>query len=370
MAKRDYYEVLGIPKTATEDEIKKAYRTLAKKYHPDVSEEKNSAEKFKEVQEAYEVLSDPTKREQYNQFGHEGPQMGGFDGSNFGGFGGFSGFEDILSSMFGGRTRSTDNARRPSRGNDLRTSLTISFEEAAFGIEKELSINKQETCSRCNGLGAESKNDISVCSRCHGRGRVVVEQNSLFGRIQTETTCSNCGGSGEIIKNKCTACGGDGRVKKASKVKVRIPSGIDDGQGLKLSGYGEAGSKGGMNGDLYINVRVRPHEIFERDGLDIYMEMPITFSQAALGANIMVPTLTGNVNLKIPSGTQTGTKFKLNGKGINNSRTLDTGHQYVIVNLITPTKLSNDQKDLLKKFSKTNEMNESFFSKIKKFFKN
>ncbi len=370
MAKRDYYEVLGVPKTANEEEIKKAYRTLAKKYHPDVSKEENAAEKFKEVQEAYEVLSDPAKRDQYNRFGHDGPQMGGFDGFGFSGFGGFGGFEDILSSMFGGRTRTSGNARRPSRGSDLRTSLIISFEEAAFGTEKELSINKHETCSRCNGLGAESKSDISVCSRCHGSGRIIVEQASIFGRIQTETACSTCGGSGEIIKNKCSLCGGDGRIKKLSKIKVKIPSGIEDGQGLKLSGYGEAGRKGGMNGDLYINVNVRPHEIFSRDGLDIYMEMPITFSQAALGANIIVPTLTGNVNLKIPSGTQTGTKFKLSGKGINNSRTMDTGHQYVIVNLVTPNKLSAEQKDLFKKLSKTNEMSESVFSKIKKFFRN
>jgi molecular chaperone DnaJ len=216
--------------------------------------------------------------------------------------------------MFGGGARRADSVRRQTRGNDLRTSLTITFEEAAFGTEKEISINKYETCPNCSGLGAESKQDISVCSRCHGTGRVVVEQNSIFGRIQTETTCPTCGGNGEIIKNKCSVCGGAGRVKKLSKIKVRIPSGIDDGQGLKLSGYGEAGTKGGMNGDLYININVKAHEIFERDGLDIYLEMPITFSQAALGANIVVPTLTGDINLKIPSGTQSGTKFKLNGK--------------------------------------------------------
>ncbi|MFY9422602.1 MAG: molecular chaperone DnaJ [Bacilli bacterium] len=369
MAKRDYYEVLGVPRNASDEEIKKAYRSLAKKYHPDVSKEENAAEKFKEVQEAYEVLSDPGKRQQYDRFGHNGPQMD-FEGFNFGGFGGFGGFEDILSQMFGGRSRASENARRPTRGRDLRTSLTISFEEAAFGTEKELSINKYETCSRCNGIGAESKNDISTCSRCYGSGRIIVDQTSIFGRIQTETTCPTCGGAGEIIKNKCGLCGGEGRVKRASKVKVRIPSGIEDGQGLKLSGYGEAGRKGGMNGDLYINIRVRPHELFQRDGLDVYMEMPITFSQAALGASIIVPTLTGNVNLKIPSGTQTGTKFKLAGKGIRNSRTLETGDQYVIVNLVTPTKLSGEQKDLFRKLSKTNEMSESVFSKIKKFFKN
>lgn len=366
MAKRDYYDVLGVSKTATEDEIKKAYRALAKKYHPDVSEEPNAAEKFKEVQEAYEVLSDPTKREQYNQFGHDGPSMGaGFDGFNFGGFGGF---EDILSQVFGGG-RSSRSGRTQTRGADLRTTITITFEEAAFGVEKEISINKLDTCSACSGLGAESRNDISVCSRCRGTGRVVIEQSTIFGRVQTETTCPTCNGHGEVIKNKCKVCDGEGRVKKLTKVKVKIPSGIDDGQGFKLSGYGEAGRKGGMNGDLYVSVNVRPHEIFVRDGLHIYLEMPLTFSQAALGDNIEVPTLTGNVNLKIPSGTQTGTKFKLTNKGIYNSRTGVTGHQFVVVNLVTPTKLSNEQKELFTRLSKTNEKNSSVFDKIKKFFK-
>lgn len=368
MAKRDYYEVLGVSKTASDDEIKKAYRGLAKKYHPDVSTEDNAEEKFKEVQEAYEVLSDPTKREQYNQFGHQGANFGGgsgFEGFNFGGFGGF---EDILSSMFGGGSSRTST--KSNRGADLRTGINITFEEAAFGVEKEISVTKQDTCSSCSGLGAESKNDISVCPTCHGRGRVIMEQNTIFGRMQTESACSTCNGSGEIIKNKCKVCGGDGRVKKTSKIKIKIPSGIDDGQGFKLSGYGEAGRKGGSHGDLYVNVTVKPHEIFVRDGLNIYMEMPITFSQAALGDNVEVPTLTGNVSLKIPAGTQTGTKFKLTNKGIYNARTSRQGSQYVSVNIITPTKLTNEQKELFKKLSTTNEKNDSVFDKIKKFFKN
>lgn len=367
MAKRDYYEVLGVSKTATEEEIKRAYRTLAKKYHPDISTEPNAAEKFKEVQEAYEVLSDPTKREQYNQFGHEGPQMGG-SGFDFGGFGGFGGFEDILSSVFGG-ARSSSNGKTQTRGADLRTSITLTFEEAAFGTEKEITINKYDTCSACAGLGAESRNDISTCPKCRGRGRVIIEQSTIFGRIQTESACPECGGTGEFIKHKCSVCGGEGRVRKSVKVKVKIPSGIDDGQGFKLSGYGEAGRKGGINGDLYVNVNVKPHELFARDGLDIYMEMPITFSQAALGDTIEIPTLTGNVTLKIPAGTQSGTKFKLSGKGIYNSRTRETGNQFVIANLITPTKLTTEQKDLFRKLSETNERNDSVFEKIKKFFK-
>ncbi|HNZ51036.1 MAG TPA: molecular chaperone DnaJ [Bacilli bacterium] len=369
MTKRDYYEVLGVSKTANDDEIKKAYRALAKKYHPDISKDPNATEKFKEVQEAYEILSDPAKREQYNQFGHEGPNMGqGFEGFNFGGgFGGFGGFEDILSSIFGGSRRESGSGR--TRGADLRTTITITFEEAAFGVEKEINITKYDTCSTCSGLGAQSKNDIEVCPKCRGRGKVVMEQSTPFGRFQTETTCPTCGGKGKIIKNKCSACGGEGRVRKPSKIKVKIPSGIDDNQGFKLSGYGEAGINGGINGDLYVNVSVKPHDIFVRDKLNIFLEMPITFSQAALGDNLTVPTLYGNVNLKIPAGTQTGTKFKLANKGITNSRTNTTGHQFVVVNLITPSKLSSEQRDLFTKLSRTDEKSSSLFDKIKRFFR-
>lgn len=365
MAKKDYYEVLGVSKTASDDEIKKAYRSLAKKYHPDVSKDPDATEKFKEVQEAYETLSDPQKREQYNQFGHEGPSFGGGGFEGFGGFGGFDGFEDIISQMFGGGRRSSStNASK--HGADLRTSMTISFEEAAFGVEKELSLNKHETCSSCSGLGAESKKDIEVCTTCKGTGRVVKKQFTGFGTFQTESTCSTCGGSGKIIKNKCKTCGGNGRVKKVSKIKVKIPAGIEDGQGIKLGGYGDAGYNGGSNGDLYIYVNVKPHEIFEREGLNIFLEMPITFSQAALGDSIEVPTLTGNVALKIPAGTQTGTRFRLGSKGI--TRGSSVGSQYVTVNVITPTKLTNEQKELFSKLAKTNEKNEGRFEKIKKFF--
>lgn len=367
MAKRDYYEVLGISKTASNDEIKKAYRMLAKKYHPDVCKEPDAAEKFKEVQEAYDVLSDSGKRAQYDQYGHDGPQ------SNFGGdggFGNFGGFEDIISSIFGGGGRRTSySSNGPSVGNDLRTNITISFEDAAFGCEKEILINKYETCPKCSGLGAESKNDIETCPRCRGRGRIITEQNSFFGRVQSEVACPNCGGKGKIIKKKCSECGGSGRIKKQSKIKVKIPSGIEDGQGLRLSGYGEAGPNGGMNGDLYINVTVKEHEIFERDGMNIYLEMPITFSQAALGASIDIPTLYGDVSLKIPAGTQTGTKFKLTGKGIKSSRSGSTGNQYVIVKVVTPSKLSQEQKDILTKLSKTDEKNEGIFDKLRNFFK-
>lgn len=368
MAKRDYYEVLGVEKTASDEEIKRAYRALAKKYHPDVSKEPNAAEKFKEVQEAYEVLSDPQKREQYNQFGHEGPNVGGngFGGFDFGG--GFGGFEDIFSSFFGGGKRASQSG--PVRGKSLKTSMTLSFEEAAFGTEKEINVTKYDTCSDCSGTGAQSKNDIDVCKRCHGTGRVIVEQNSFMGRIRTETVCPECEGKGKTIKNKCTTCRGEGRVKTTSKIKVRIPSGVEDGQTVTLPGKGEAGLNGGLYGDLYINITVKPHDLFARDGLDIYLEMPITFSQAALGATLDVPTLSGVNSLKIPSGTQTGTKFKIAGKGITNGRTNMTGNLFVVVTIVTPTRLSGEQKDLFSRLASTKEnTSDTMFEKVKSFFK-
>jgi molecular chaperone DnaJ len=368
MAKRDYYEVLGVSKTATDDEIKKAYRGLAKKYHPDVCKEPDAEAKFKEVQEAYEVLSDSTKRQQYDQFGHEGPMggAGGFDGFNFGG--GFGGFDDIFSSFFGGgRSQSSTG---PKRGRNLKTSITLTFEEAAFGVEKEITLNKLDTCKDCSGTGAMSGKDIETCPKCHGRGKVIVEQNSFFGRIQTEATCPHCNGKGKTIKNKCTTCHGEGRIRTVSKLKVRIPSGVEDEQTIRLTGLGEAGSNGGPAGDLYINLSVKEHDIFIRDGNDIYLELPITFSNAALGTEIEVRTIHGLVKLKIPAGTQTGTKFKMTNKGIVNQRTNRVGHQYVVVKVVTPTNLSSEQKDIFAKLSKTDETsNNSFFEKIKKFFK-
>lgn len=368
MAKRDYYEILGVNKSASDEEIKKAYRGLAKKYHPDTSTEENATEKFKEVQEAYEVLKDPQKRSRYDQFGHEDPNQG--FGSGFGGGfnGGFGGFEDIFDAFFGGGSR---RGRTQTKGRDLRTNITITFEEAAFGCEKTININKFETCPKCSGLGAESKNDIETCKKCGGSGQITVEQNSIFGRVRSQQVCPSCGGIGKIIKKKCSNCGGEGRVKKSSPIKVKIPAGVEDGQGLRLSGYGDASDNGGPNGDLLINVSVKQHEIFERDGLDIYLTMPITFSQAALGDEIKVPTIHGDVNLKIPSGTQSGVKFRLANKGIQANRggLSRSGNQYVIVKVMTPTKLSSEQKELFVKLSKTNEKQESFFDKIKRFFK-
>lgn len=363
--KRDYYEILDVPRSASEDEIKKAYRTLAKKYHPDVSSEPNATEKFKEIQEAYEVLSDPVKRQNYDRYGHEDPTMGGMGG--FGGFSGFGGFEDIFANIFGGGRRSDPTG--PRKGQDLSMNITITFEEAAFGVKKPISITRYEECSTCGGTGAYSRQDISTCHRCGGRGRVIVEQATILGRIQTETTCSECRGTGRKIRRACDNCHGAGRMKKDATISVNIPAGIEDDQTIRLSGQGEAGYNGGPSGDLYINVTVKEHEIFERDGNDIILQMPITFSQAALGATLEVKTLYGMVALKIPPGTQTGTKFKLTGKGISSQTTSRTGNQYVLVTVVTPTKLTNDQKELFQKLSKTDETAGSKWSeRIKRFF--
>ncbi len=373
--KRDYYEVLGVPKNASDEDIKKAYRTLAKKYHPDTSTEPNAQEKFKEVQEAYETLKDPQKRSTYDQFGFQDQNAQGFNGFNGfqGGFSGFGGdfFDDIINAFTGGRSSNRSGTRGQTKGRDIQASVTISFEEAAFGCKKEIKLNKYETCSHCSGLGAESGKDIETCSRCHGTGQVIVEQNSIFGRVRTQAACPTCGGKGKIIKKKCTVCGGEGRVKKSSTITVNIPSGIEDGQGLRLNGYGDASTNGGPNGDLLVGVNVKPHELFERDGLNVFLEMPITFSQAALGDKIEVPILGGKETLKIPEGTQTGAKFRLANKGITQTRggITRTGDEYVIIKVVTPTHLTSEQKELFVKLGGTNERADNFFDKIKRWLK-
>ena len=369
MAERNYYEILGVDKNASQDDIKKAYRTLAKKYHPDISTEPDAEAKFKEVQKAYDCLSDEQKRANYDQFGSEDANpFGGASGFNQGGFGGFGGFEDIFSSFFGGRGAQTTNSTK--RGRDLKTSITLTFEEAAFGCKKQINISRFEECTKCAGTGAESKNDIHTCKRCNGSGSVVMEQNTLFGRIQTRTTCPDCQGKGKTIEHVCSVCHGSGKVKKDAKISVTIPAGIDNDQTLRIGGQGEVGVNGGATGDLFISIRVKDHEVFERDGNDIYLELPITFSQAALGSTIEVETLYGKVAMKVPSGTQSNTKFKLAGKGIQNATTGRSGNQYVIVNVVTPTKLTTEQKELFTKLSKTDEAAaSSVFEKFKKFFK-
>jgi molecular chaperone DnaJ len=370
--KRDYYDVLGVSKGATEDEIKKAYRSLAKKYHPDLNpNNKEAEEKFKEVNEAYETLSDQTKRSQYDQFGHAGAQ--GFNGFNgAGGFGGagFGGFEDIFSSFFGGgRQSNVNNSTRPRQGDDLEQTITIDFQESIDGCKKQIKVTVDDECSACGGTGAYSKSDIHVCDRCRGSGSVVVEQNSIFGRVQTQTTCPKCGGRGQDITRKCEKCNGKGRIRKTKDITLNIPAGIADGMSMRLEGKGQAGYNGGPNGDLFVNVRVRPHKEFKRDGDDIFLEAPISFTQAALGDSIEVPTVYGNVTLKIPAGTQSHTKFRLRGKGAKNVRGGGFGDQYVTVIVEVPTNLNSEEKSLIEKLGKLEgKKGDSPWEKFKKKF--
>ncbi|KQL53497.1 molecular chaperone DnaJ [Heyndrickxia shackletonii] len=373
MSKRDYYEVLGLEKNASKDEIKKAYRKLSKQYHPDINKAPDAADKFKEVKEAYEVLSDDNKRAHYDQFGHTDPNQGfgGFGGASD--FGGFGGFEDIFSTFFGGGGRRRD-PNAPRQGADLQYTMTLSFEDAVFGKETEIEIPREEECDTCHGSGAKPGTKPETCPHCHGSGQLNTEQNTPFGKIVNRRVCNYCNGTGQLIKDKCRTCGGSGKVKKRRKINVKIPAGIDDGQQLRVSGQGEPGINGGPSGDLYVVFHVRDHEFFERDGDDIYCEVPITFTQAALGDEIEVPTLHGKVKLKVPAGTQTGTKFRLRGKGVPNVRGYGVGDQNIHVKVVTPTKLTDKQKQLLREFGEISgsipdEHNESFFDKMKKAFK-
>ncbi|MED3036263.1 molecular chaperone DnaJ [Bacillus thuringiensis] len=369
MSKRDYYEVLGLSKGASKDEIKKAYRRLAKKYHPDVSKEENAIEKFKEVQEAYEVLSDDQKRAQYDQFGHAGANQGfgGFGGG--GDFGGGFGFEDIFSSFFGGGGGRRRDPNAPRQGADLQYQVTLDFEEAIFGKELNVEIPVEDPCDTCKGSGAKPGTSKETCKHCSGSGQVSVEQNTPFGRIVNRQACGHCSGTGQMIKEKCTTCHGSGKVRKRKKINVKIPAGIDNGQQIRVSGKGEAGVNGGPAGDLYVVVHVRSHEFFEREGDHIICEMPLTFAQMALGDEVEVPTVHGKVKLKIPAGTQTGTEFRLKGKGAPNVRGYGQGDQYVVVRVVVPTKLTSHQKDLLREFAGQEEQDDSLFGKLKRAFK-
>lgn len=366
--KRDYYEVLGVPKTASEQEIKKAYRKLARENHPDVNPgDKAAEERFKEATEAYDVLGDPDKRARYDQFGHAGtdPNAGGFGG--FGGGGDF-GFGDIFDMFFSGGGGQRRNG--PSRGADLRYDLTISFEEAAFGAEKEIQIPRHETCSECHGSGAAPGTQPTQCTECHGTGQIKVSQRTPFGVIQTARTCPTCRGEGRTISSPCKVCNGQGTVRTVKTIKVNIPEGSEEGLNLRFTGSGEAGQKGGPSGDLYVVLHVKAHKFFEREGNDVYCEIPITFVQAALGAEIDVPTLDGNVKMKVPEGTQTSTVFRLRGHGIPYRRGSGRGDQHVRVVVATPTKLSDKQKELLREFgesaSEQQQMGKkSFFDKVK-----
>ncbi|MDM5190025.1 molecular chaperone DnaJ [Bacillus sp. DX4.1] len=366
MSKRDYYEVLGISKGASKDEIKKAYRRLAKKYHPDVSKEENAIERFKEVQEAYEVLSDDSKRAQYDQFGHVDPNQGFGGGGDFGG--GF-GFEDIFSSFFGGGGGRRRDPNAPRQGADLQYQVSLNFDEAIFGKEFDIEIPAEDPCDTCHGSGAKPGTSKDTCKHCSGTGQVSVEQNTPFGRIVNRQACKHCSGAGQIIKEKCTTCHGSGKVRKRKKINVKIPAGIDNGQQIRVTGKGEAGVNGGPAGDLYVVVHVRDHEFFQRDGDHIICEMPLTFAQVALGAEVEVPTVHGKVKLKIPAGTQTGTEFRLKGKGAPNVRGYGQGDQYVVVRVVVPTKLTSQQKELLREFAGQEDQDDSLFRKLKRAFK-
>jgi molecular chaperone DnaJ len=373
--KRDYYEILGIQKNTSKDDIKKAYRKLAMQYHPDRNPGNAEAEaKFKEASEAAEVLLDDEKKAKYDQFGHAG--MNGAQG--FGGAGGFQGdfsdFGDIFGDIFGdmlggGRGRGRGRGRSGGRpGDDLQMEMEIDFAEAAFGTEKTITLTKNIKCDTCNGTGAKTGSAPTSCDYCHGHGEVRRQQ----GFFTVATTCPKCQGSGQMIKDPCGTCHGSGKKKKKVDLQVKVPAGIDDGQRLKLSNEGDAGSNGGPNGDLYVVVRIKQHEIFERDEFDVHCTVPVSFSQAALGCELEVPTLSGKVALKIPAGTQAGVKMRLKGKGIQRLGGYGIGDQIVTVHVETPTKLSNEHKEIFKRLSEleatSNPMSRGFFDKVKDLF--
>ena len=367
--KRDYYEVLGVDKNATEANIKSAFRKLAKKYHPDVSKEENAAEKFKEAQEAYAVLSDPEKRKQYDQFGHSAF-------NNNGGAGGFSGFEgfdfgnmsDIFDDLFGGmgfsgssrsRSRKTNS---PKKGNDILYRMTIDFEEAVYGTKKDVKIDVEENCSKCDGAGGF---DSKTCQECHGSGTVTQEQRTIFGSFLSKTTCPYCHGSGTTFEKTCDECHGRGKVTNRKTITITVPAGIDTENRLRVSGKGGAGSNGGPNGDLYIEFTVRDHDFYHREDDDIYIDLPLTITEAVLGAKKDIPTLYGKVELTIPAGTQNGEKMRLRGKGVENVNTKRKGDMYVITKVIIPEKLTRDQKKLFEELSMTDLENNKYFKSYK-----
>lgn len=371
--KRDYYDILGVSRDATKKDIKKAYRKLAMQYHPDVSKDPDSAEKFKEISEAYAVLSDDEKRSTYDQFGHAG--MGGFSQEDifrninfddiFRGFGG-GGFESIFDLFgFGGRRRAG-----PQQGDDVYYELKITLEEAAFGLEKDIEVPHKKGCSHCNGSGAEPGSQIDTCSVCGGSGQVRHVQNTPLGQFATIRPCSNCRGEGKVITNPCSRCHGKGVIRKKSKIHIKIPPGVEDGSRLRVPGEGDIGIRGGPPGDLYVGIRVKPHSLYQREGANLIYHLPISFVQAALGDNVEIPTLYGAVDLKIPAGTQTGTSFRIKGQGMPHMRWNGKGNLYVKVKIVTPRKLSPKQKELLREFADISgeeiyTAEKGFFDKVK-----
>lgn len=379
--KRDYYEVLGLSKGASDDEIKKAFRKMAMKYHPDKNPgDKEAEEKFKEINEAYGVLSDADKKSKYDRFGHAGVDPNaGFGGGGFGGgfSGGFGGFEDIFDMFtgggFGGGFGQQRRNNGPRKGQDLQKAITITFEEAAFGCKKEIEITKYVKCGTCNGEGTKPGTSKKTCPHCNGTGQVSQMQKTPFGQFQSVTQCGNCGGTGQINESPCEDCRGTGKVRKTVKIAVDIPAGVDNESVIPIRGQGEPGANGGPNGDLYIVLNVKPHKMFKRNGSDLYLEIPISFDQAALGADITVPTLEGKVSYKVPAGTQPGTTFRLKGKGVKNLRNDRMGDLYVKVNLEVPTKLNHKQKKAVEELGKTlgtecYQKKSSFAEKVKELF--
>ena len=371
MNNTEFYDRLGVSKDASQDEIKRAYRKMSKKYHPDINKEPGAEEKYKEVQEAYETLSDDQKRAAYDQYGPDGANgfggQGGFGG--FDGGAGFGGFEDIFSSFFGGGA--TRNPNAPRQGDDLQYRVNLSFEEAIFGAEKEVHYNREATCKTCSGSGAKPGTSPVTCGRCHGQGVINVDTQTPLGMMRRQVTCDVCHGTGQEIKEPCQTCHGTGHEKQSHKVSVKIPAGVETGQQIRLAGQGEAGFNGGPYGDLFVIINVNPSDKFTRDGSTIYYTLNISFVQAALGDTVEVPTVHGNVEMTIPAGTQTGKTFRLKGKGAPRLRGGSQGDQHVTVKIVTPTKLNDAQKEALLAFAKASgdekiaPQKKGFFNKVK-----
>lgn len=373
MAKKDYYEILGLQKDASDDDIKKAFRKLAIKYHPDKNQgDKEAEENFKEINEAYQVLSDPQKKAQYDQFGtsdfNGGGFNGGFDFSDIGGFG------DIFESFFGGGFSSGKRKNGPERGADIEYTLNLTFEEAVFGAEKEVAINRYERCETCSGSGAKPGTSPKTCDKCGGSGQIRVQRNTPLGSFVSVNTCDKCGGKGKLITDPCPTCKGSGKERKHRKIKINVPAGVDTGNVIPLRGHGEHGVNGGPPGDLYVNIRVANHATFKRKGFDIYIDRHISFGKAALGCELKVPTVDGEVKYDVPPGTQPGTVFRLKGKGVPRVNSSGRGDQFVNIIVDIPKSLSDKQKEALKMFMEASgetieDGKKSFMDKIKDSFK-